>query len=148
MTMGNGGPHQFKAESVGQIGILVKEDPEEMSKAWERLFGIGPWRIIEISPKNAAGESVPLFKLALADLGGVEIELAQPLGGNTYHQEHVETNGNTGLHHICFRVDDVDAEVSNFEAQGGEILAHSPGGFAYLKFSEAGNVIIELVPKR
>ena len=141
-------PHQFKAESVAQIGSLVKEDPEEISKVWERRFGIGTWRIVEISPKKSQGETVRLFKLALADLGGVEIELAQPIEGKTYHKEHVETHGNTGLHHICFPVEDVDAEVANFEAQGGEILAHSPGGFAYLKFSEAGGVIIELVPKR
>jgi len=132
-------PHQFKAKSVAQIGILVKEDPEEMSKAWERLFGIGPWRIVQLGR---------LFKLALADLGGVEIELAQPLEGETYHKKHVETHGNTGLHHLCFPVEDVDAEVSNFEAKGGEVLAHSPGGFAYIQFSEAGGVIIELIPKR
>ncbi len=140
-------PHQFKAKAVQQIGILVKEDPEEMSKAWERLFGIGPWHIVNISPKNAKGEAVPLFKLALADLDGVQIELAQPLG-DSYHKKHVDTNGNTGLHHLCFPVDDVDAEVENFAAQGGEILAHSPGGFAYVEFAEAGGVIIELVPKR
>jgi len=140
--------HQFKAESVAQIGILVKEDPEEMSKAWERLFGIGPWRIVEISPKTADGGTVKLFKLALADLGGGELELAQPIEGKTYHKEYVETHGNTGLHHICFPVADVDAEVANFKAQGGEVLAHAPGGFAYVKFAEASGVIIELVPKR
>lgn len=138
--------HQFQAKSVHQIGILVNEDPEEMSKAWERLFGIGPWRIIEISPK-VDGKVVRLFKLALADLGGVEIELAQPLEGKSYHKEHVETHGNTGLHHLCFPVDDVEAETKNFVAQGGEILYGVPG-CSYIRFDEAGGVIIELVPKR
>ena len=139
-------PHQFKAKSVYQIGILVDKDPEEMSKAWERLFGIGPWRIIEISPK-VDGKTVRLFKLALADLGGVEIELAQPLEGRSYHKDHVETHGNTGLHHLCFPVDDVEAETKNFAAQGGEIL-YGVQGCSYIRFDEAGGVIIELVPKR
>lgn len=144
--MGNDKSHQFKADAVHQIGILVNEDPEEMSKAWERLFGIGPWRIVNISPK-IDGKTVRLFKLALADLGGVEIELAQPLEGESYHKEHVETHGNTGLHHLCFPVDDVAGETKNFEAQGGEVLYGVPG-CSYIRFDDAGGVIIELIPKR
>lgn len=50
--MASSEPHQFKAESVGQIGILVKEDPEELSKTWEKMLGIGPWRIHEIKYKD------------------------------------------------------------------------------------------------
>jgi len=137
--MGSDEAHQFKAKAVHQIGILVKEDPEELSKEWERLFGIGPWRIIDFSP---------MFKLALADLNGVEIELAQPLEGESYHKEHVKTHGNTGLHHICFPVDDLEAETKKFEAQGGEVLALMLPGCSYIRFPEAGGVIIELVPKR
>jgi len=145
--MGNDSPNQFKAESVHQIGILVKEDPEELSKEWERLFGIGPWRIIDLSAKVDGG-TLRMFKLALADLNGVELELAQPLDAKTYHKEHVETHGNTGLHHICFPVEDVVGETRKFEAQGGEVIADMLPGCSYIQFPNAGNVIIELVPKR
>ena len=141
-------PHQFKAESVGQIGILVKEDPEELSKTWEQMFGIGPWRIVELTTTNAEGKKIKLFKLALANLGGVEIELAQPLEGNTYHRKYVDTHGDTGLHHLCFFVDDVDAELDNFVAQGAKVLAHTPGSFAYFETGGPGGVIFELLPKR
>lgn len=141
-------PHQFKAESVGQIGILVKEDPEEMCKQWEKMFGIGPWRTHEISYKNKEGETVRLFKLAFANLGGVEIEFAQPLQDGLYHKDYVDEHGNTGLHHICFFVDDLDAELENFVAQGAEVLAHTPGSFAYFKTGGPDQVIFELLPKR
>ena len=146
--MASSEPHQFKAESVGQIGILVKEDPEELSKTWEKMLGIGPWRIHEIKYKDKPGETVRLFKLALADLGGVEIELAQPLSDGTYHKEYTDTHGNTGLHHMCFYVADVDAELENFVAQGAEVLAHTPGSFAYFKTGGPDEVIFELLPKR
>lgn len=118
--MANGGTHQFKAKGVGQIGILVDSDPEEVSKTWEKMFGIGPWKIHELSYKDTKGETVKLFKLALADLGGVEIELAQPLADGTYHKKYIDAHGETGLHHMCFFVDDVDAELENFVAQGAE----------------------------
>lgn len=146
--MGSTGTHQFKAAAVGQIGILVSEDPEEVSKTWEQMFGIGPWRILELSGKDAEGKPIKLFKLALANLGGVEIELAQPLEGKTYHKEYVDTHGDTGLHHLCFFVDDVDAELANFVAQGANVLAHSPGSFAYFETGGPGAVIFELLPKR
>ena len=138
---------QFKATAVHQIGILVKEDPEELAKEWERLFGIGPWRIIEISPKVDGG-TLRMFKLALVDLNGVELELAQPLDAQTYHKEHVEAHGNTGLHHICFPVADVASETEKFKAKGGIVLADMAPGCSYIQFPNAGNVIIELVPKR
>lgn len=145
--MGSTGPHQFKAEAVGQVGILV-EDCVKVSEDWERMFGIGPWRILELSGKDAEGKPIKLFKLALANLGGVEIELAQPLEGKTYHKEYVDTHGDTGLHHLCFFVDDVDAELANFVAQGANVLAHSPGSFAYFETGGPGAVIFELLPKR
>jgi predicted enzyme related to lactoylglutathione lyase len=141
-------PHQFKAESVAQIGILVKDDPEELCKLWEKMFGIGPWRTHEIKYKNKEGETVKLFKLAFANLGGVEIEFAQPLAEGLYHKKYVDEHGNTGLHHICFNVDDVDAELENFVAQGAEVLAHSAGSFAYFKTGGPDEVIFELVPRR
>ena len=140
-------PHQFQAESVGQIGILVK-DCVKVSEDWERMFGIGPWTILELSGKDAEGEPIKLFKLALANLGGVEIELAQPLEGKTYHKEYVDAHGDAGLHHLCFFVDDVDAELANFVAQGAKVLAHSPGSFAYFETGGPGAVIFELLPKR
>jgi len=129
---------QFKARAVHQIGILVKEDPEELCKEWEKLFGITGWRIVKLGN---------MFKLALVDLNGVELELAQPLEGESYHKEHVEKYGNTGLHHICFPVADVDAETKKFEEQGGKVLTLMPG-CSYIQFPKAGNVIIELVPER
>ena len=131
-------PDEFKPKSVFQIGILVKEDPEELSKEWERLFGISNWRIVDMSPA---------FKLALADLGGVEIELAQPLESVTYHKAHVKTHGNTGLHHLCFPVADVAGVTEELKAKGGEVLFGVPG-CSYIRFEKAGNVIIELIPKR
>ncbi len=145
--MASTSPHQFRAKSIGQIGILVK-DCEKVSEDWERMLGIGPWTIRELSHKDAEGRTVVLFKIAFANLGGVEIELAQPVEGKTYHKEFVDTHGEVGLHHICFFVDDVDAELSNFVAQGAKVLAQTPGRFAYFETGGPGGVIFELLPTR
>ena len=86
-------------------------------------------------------------------IGGLELELLQPVAGHTVHREQLESVGE-GVGHIAYIVDDLEAEVAELEATGlPVILSVTPAGHkdrlaAYIdtrdKFS---NLILELIQK-
>ncbi len=131
--------HEFRPQAVNHIGIQVR-NCEKVIETWERMFGIGPWRIREINHKNAEGEPVTT-KLAFADLGGISMALIEPPEGGS---KFLDTHGE-GLHHLGFYVDDVDGEVANLSEQGAKVTMHQPGVCAYLDSSGPGGVIFEVM---
>jgi len=139
--MGSSDTHGFRPKSVDHIGIHVR-DCEAVIENWERMFGIGPWRIRDIESTDAEGNTLTT-RLAFADLGGVLMALVQPPEGR---REFIDAHGE-GLHHIGFFVDDVDGETANLEAQGAKTIMHQPGVNAYLDSGGPGGVIFEVMSK-
>jgi methylmalonyl-CoA/ethylmalonyl-CoA epimerase len=127
---------------VNQIGIVVK-DSNGVMESWTSLFGIGPWRVVEFDITDVEGRPGKV-KLCFANLGGVQIELIEPVVGRIFHSQHLEEHGE-GLHHMGFYVDDVDAEAKKVVAAGGEVLSSMPGRYAYLGTGGPGGVIFEVI---
>ncbi len=81
--------------------------------------------------------------------GPTRIELVAPLRGGGPISRHLERRG-PGLHHLCFRVTDVDAAMVHLEARGYRFTtsAPTPGAHgtrvAWLHPSSTGGVLIEL----
>ena len=139
------GTHKFQPKTVDQIGILVK-DIDKVVESWSQLFGMGPWRFVDADHTAELGRLYKL-RLAFTNIGSVEIELIQPVAGETWQAEYLDKVGE-GLHHIQFRVDDMDGEVSNLVAQGAKVFYTIPGRFAYLETGGPGGVVFEIVQKR
>ena len=59
-------------------------------------------------------------------LDGTQIELIEPLPGNTSIAGFLEKNPAGGQHHMCYEVPDIHAAKAEFEAMGKRVLAH-PG---------------------
>lgn len=137
-------PHQLPLKKVDQIGIVVR-DADAVMKSWTALFGIGPWSYREMGGKDAKGRDFKV-KLAFASLGGVQLELIQPVEGRIFHSAFLEQHGE-GLHHLGFYVDDVDAEAANLVKQGATILNTMPGRFAYMGTGGPGGVIFEVIKR-
>ena len=135
---------KFKLETVDHIGIVVR-DCEKVIETWERMFGIGPWAIREMSGTTPEGKTVAA-KLAFAYMGDLEIELIQIIEGKILHSEFLETHGE-GLHHLGFFVDDVDGEAASLVAQGAKVIVQNPG-WIYLDCGGPGGVIFELMARR
>ena len=76
------------------------------------------------------GEVLPIGAVVLTYLvGGSKIELMAPTAGSTFFDAFFETTaGRGGVHHLTFRVDDVDAAAALLQAHGVETfgLAHDP----------------------
>jgi len=127
---------------INQIGIVVR-DSDRVMESWTSLFGIGPWRVTEFDITDLEGRPGKV-KLCFADLGGVQLELIEPVQGRIFHSQHLDEHGE-GLHHLGFYVDDVDAEAEKVVAAGGSVLSSMPGRYAYMGTGGPGGVIFEVI---
>ena len=55
-------------------------------------------------------------------LNGTQIELVEPLPGNTSIQAFLDKNPAGGQHHVCYEVPDIHAAKAWFESQGKRVL--------------------------
>ncbi len=135
--------------AVDQVSYVVADLTTSLPH-YESLFG--PFRVFEARIDRAwfRGEEVDcMLKIALNSRGPVEIELIEVLEGDTPHLEHLRAHGE-GLHHVRFRVAELDAKLLELEAAGYRkvfVKRFGPGtAFAYLQAPEAmGGSVIELL---
>lgn len=129
-----------KGAKLEHVGVAVKSIAEA-KRLYEEALGL-----------TFGGEEVLAgrgLKLAFFDAGGVEIELLEGLGGDVI-SKFIAKRGE-GVHHVCFRVDDVDAAAASLRTDGYEFLTHEPyagpGGarIIFMKPSSTHGVLIELL---
>jgi len=135
-----------------QVGVVVKD----VQQVAERLvdLGIGPFQEMVLP---ADRQELFRGKPALADarimgatLGGIQLELIQPLAKESPHREFLETKGE-GIQHIMVAVDDIEKEIKRLTDKGCTVLLdiRMPGGRhgAYIDLN-AGGIILEMFEKR
>ena len=96
-------------------------------------------------------EEVPTEKVRVAayDGGGVRLELLASTDPNGPIAKFVEKRG-PGIHHVCYRVDDIRAALARLKSRGVEPLGLAPrpgaGGcqVAFVHPKDAGGVLVEL----
>lgn len=59
------------------------------------------------------------------ELNGTQIELIEPLPGNTSIAGFLERNPQGGQHHVCFEVTDIAAARAEFEGLGKRVLGET-----------------------
>jgi methylmalonyl-CoA/ethylmalonyl-CoA epimerase len=64
-------------------------------------------------------------RTAFFPLPATQIELVHPLNGEGPIAKYLEKRGG-GLHHLCFRTDDIDADVARLKAKGYQFLSEAP----------------------
>ena len=115
------------------------------SSAWTRI----PEVTFEAGSTTYRGRSAELVAhVSLAYAGDLQLELIQPVSGESVHTEFLAANG-PGLHHVCFATDDVDAACARAEAAGYVVaqrgtMMDGEIDFAYLDCSSAGAPYVEL----
>jgi methylmalonyl-CoA/ethylmalonyl-CoA epimerase len=77
---------------------------------------------------------------AFLPLPPTSIELIHPLRGQGPVATYLEKRGG-GLHHLCFRSDDIDADVARLREKGYQFLADAPSPGAH------GSRVIFIHPK-
>ena len=136
------------------IGMVVRD----MDKTIERLTALGlgpfkPWILPPDAKETYRGKPfIPSQRVAIqkTQIGNVELELIQPIDGESPHQEFLDQKGE-GIQHLGFMVDDLKEEVERLTAEGSDILLTSQfeggGGITYLDLN-AADLIVELVQRR
>jgi hypothetical protein len=135
-----------------QVGILVK-DAAEAAKKLEKLIGVGPFEILEpeyrdLTYRGKTGKFK--MRIALAKAGPIQIELMQPLYGETIYDEFAQRKG-YGLHHLGIKTDNMERSVKEMDGRGFRVIqsGNRPGlKWAYLSTEEQTGVIFELLEKK
>jgi methylmalonyl-CoA/ethylmalonyl-CoA epimerase len=87
---------------------------------------------------------------ALLDVGDGHIELLQPLGPDTAVGKFLAKRG-PGLHHIAYRVDDIDKVLSQLAESGARLIDERPrtgirgSRVAFVHPASSGGVLTEIV---
>ncbi len=139
-------------KTVTQVAIIVK-DIDKAREAWGKVLGVE-------TPGASVAESHPSrptryrgnpsdakAKLAFFDMGNLQIELIQPLGGKSTWQEFLDNNGE-GIHHIAFSVKNIDGVEKQFELQGMATVQNGGwdgGAYSYIDASKNLGCILELL---
>ena len=107
-----------------QIGVVVR-DLDQVTTALSQIFGIGPFRTIEWPPADrpdieryyygAPGDFSA--RMAFTELGPVELELIQPLEGESIWADFLREHGE-GIHHIRFNVPDIQPVIEYLGGHG------------------------------
>jgi methylmalonyl-CoA/ethylmalonyl-CoA epimerase len=141
-----------KSVEIIQAGILVR-DVEEAARKLEKLIGIGPFQILEPEYRDLTLHGRPArfkIRIALAKAGPIQIELMQPLSGETIYDEYARRKG-YGLHHLAIRAENMDESITEMKARGFKVIqsGNRPGTkWAYLDTEEQTGIIFELVEKK
>jgi methylmalonyl-CoA/ethylmalonyl-CoA epimerase len=92
-------------------------------------------------------------KTAFLSVGDSNIELLEPLSADSTVAKFIEKRGE-GIHHICFRVTNLDEHLARLKSQGFRLIneAPVPGAHgcrvAFLHPAAGNGVLIELSEKR
>jgi methylmalonyl-CoA epimerase len=125
---------------LDHIGIAVK-DLDESMKFYGEIMGF------KVDPP----EEIPdrKVRISFVDVGGANVELLVPTAPESAVAKFLEKRG-PGIHHLCYRVDDVNAKLAELKAAGIRLIDQEarPGAHntmvAFIHPASAGGVLTEL----
>ena len=107
---------------VDHLGIVVRS-LEQAVELWERAFGYEPMTLPVVNTRQK------VRVVFLQKMGSPTIKLIEPTDASS--PVHALAGRGGGLHHLCFRCDDLDHELSRLQQIGGRILAAPQPGEAF-----------------
>ncbi len=146
--MNETGNHKSPFSKLVQIGIVVKDMDATIKSLTS--FGIGPFEHRSVpagakewyqgKPMNAT------FKIAAANVGGVELEFIQPVDGESPHRTFLDEKGE-GIQHLAFAVEKLDKNIEDLTRKGASVQMQSDLGIlkvAYMDLETSG-LVFELM---
>jgi hypothetical protein len=131
-------------KGVMQIGAVVR-DLDRTLAALAEIFGLEAFRVVTYPPEDRGdmarmyrgqpGDFV--YRQAFVDLGTVELEIIQPVSGQSIWADFLEKHGE-GIHHIRFNTYDMDRVVEHFAGFGIPVSMSGNGlrpGTAWANFA-------------
>ena len=125
--------------SIDHIGVAVKS--LAAAKAIYEKLGL------RVSPEELV--EAEQVRVVMVPVGESRLELLEPTSENSVIAKFIAKRGE-GLHHICFRVSDIDAVMATMVAAGVRFIDAQPrqgahgSRIAFIHPSSAGGLLIEL----
>jgi len=127
-------------KKINHIAIAVT-NIEEAAKFYQNVLGL---TLSGVEVVAAQKTKVGFFKI-----GESNVELVQPSEPDSPLVKFLETKG-PGIHHICFEVEDIEAEVKAFLEKGAAMIDQKPRPgahntkVAFVHPKSSNGVLIEL----
>ena len=124
--------------SVAHIGIAVPSIRDALP-FYRDVLGLAP-----ASPEHADGATIVSLHF-----GDVDVELLEPVDPSSPVASFLAKRG-PGIHHICYRVPDLDAALARCRAAGYRLVDETPrrgaGGrrIAFLHPKSTNGILLEL----
>lgn len=128
-------------KKISHLGVAVR-DLEEAREFYRSVLKL------ESSDPILDGEEA--IEVSMVQVGETIVELLQPVGNEGVIAKFLEKRGE-GIHHICYEVDDINAEVTSLKAKGIDIIGEPKPGVeglsVFLHPRGTQGVLVELVEK-
>ena len=127
-------------KKMDHVAIAVN-NIEETAKFYQNMMGLTLSGVEVVTAQKT--------RVGFLKIGEVKIELVQPAAPDSPLVKFLETKGQ-GIHHICFEVDDVEAEVKSYLDKGAAMIDQKPRPgahntkVAFVHPKSSGGVLIEL----
>jgi methylmalonyl-CoA/ethylmalonyl-CoA epimerase len=126
---------------IDHVGVAV----DDLDSSLELYEGTFRMRLAHRETVDEQG-----VEAVLLDVGATHVELLKPLGPDTPVGKFLERKG-PGLHHVAYRVDDIDAVLAQLRQDGVELIDTEPRAgirnsrVAFLHPKATGGVLTEIV---
>ena len=126
---------------IDHVGVAVA-DLDEALELYEGTFGMPVAHRETVESQGV--------EAVLLDVGECHVELLRPLGPQTPVGRFLDRKG-PGLHHVAYRVDDIDATLAALSEGGVELIDSEPrtgirnSRVAFVHPRATGSVLTEIV---
>lgn len=126
---------------LDHIGIAVRS-----------IAAAGVYKALGLEIEHTEVVETQGVKTAFLSVGDSNLELLEPLGPESTVAKFIEKRGE-GIHHLCFRVDDIESHLERLKAEGYRLINEHPvpGAHgcrvAFLHPAAGNGVLIELSEK-
>ena len=137
-----------KMNNVYHIAIAVR-NIDEVEKLYENALGL------KVTHRETVEDQGVKASMLEPEGGGTAIELLEPIGGKSTVSRFLDKKGE-GIHHICFKVDNIESALKRLKEQGIELIDEKPRPgangtrVAFIHPKAMNGVLIELaeLPKK
>ena len=138
-------PAKVKVSQLNQVCLMVKDIQKTMENYWN-ILGIGPWDLYdmhapmtsELTYHGKPGQFK--MKVALAMVGPTQLELIEPVSGESMYSDFLAEHGE-GLQHLQFMADNADEITQIMTKQGFPSLTGGHVGDGIFDFYDTADAL-------
>ena len=137
---------------IFQLGYVYK-DVEKQAKIMETNYGVSKFIVfdpVDVDVNYRGVDKVIKMRAAFGRIFDTEIELLQPVEGESIYTEFLD-QGKEGFHHICYRVDDLQAVINEYKDKGVDVIQSGKVitvSYAYMDTEKDLGIIVEYTAEK